>query len=90
MGLYFVGYDARLDARAELEGLLSGWGAVALYDGAWLVDHRFSALDLRNGLQGLLHDDDPAIVLELKPGSWWASEHASRSGLQWLRAHVLS
>ena len=90
MALYFVGYDARPEARAKLEGLLSDWGAATLYDGAWLVDHRCSALDLRNSLQGLLRDDDPAIVLELKPGSWWASEHADRGGLDWLRAHVLA
>lgn len=90
MGLYFVGYDARPDTRPKLEGLLCGWGAATLYDGAWLLSHRSSALDLRNRLQGLLHDDDPAIVLELKPGSWWASEHADRSGLDWLRAHLLA
>lgn len=89
MALYFVGYDVRTVNRGELEALVRGWGAVSLYDGAWLLNRNLSALEIRNALQGFLRDDDPAIVLELKPGSWWASEHVDRSALDWLKAHVL-
>ena len=90
MALYFVGYDVRAVTRAELDYTLSGWGAVSLYDGAWLLNRELSALEVRNALQGYLHDDDAAIVLELKPGSWWASEHVERGALEWLKAHVLA
>lgn len=90
MALYFVGYDVRANDRAELENVLRGWGAVRLYDGAWLFNRQMSALEARNALQRFLQDDDAAIVLELKPGSWWASEHVDRGALEWLKAHVLT
>ncbi len=90
MALYYVGYDMRAEDRAELEDVLSSWGAVSLYDGAWLLNRELSALEVRNALQAFLHDEDAAIVLELKPGSWWASEHVDRGALEWLKAHVLA
>ena len=90
MALYFVGYDVRAVNRGELEALVTGWGGVSLYDGAWLLNRDLSALEIRNALQGFLRDDDPAIVLELKPGTWWASEHVERGALEWLKLHVLT
>jgi hypothetical protein len=88
--LYYIGYDATLDRRAELEDVLRNWDGVSLYDGAWLVKRPLSALEIRNALQTFLGEDDPVIVLELKLGSWWASEHVACDGLEWLKANVLA
>lgn len=89
MPLYFVGIDACLGDREALEERLAEWQAVPAYHGAWLLKADLNALDIRNALQAHLRDDDAAIVLELKPGSWWASEHVEPPGLAWLKANVL-
>ena len=92
MTLYFVGFEAEMPGvpRPGPEQWLGGWDSICLYDGAWLVDCPLAAHQVRNALQPCLGDDEPAIVLELKAGSRWASEHVERPALDWLRSHVLN
>ena len=92
MALYFVGFEADSirAPRRRPETLLARWDSICLYDGAWLVDCALAAHQVRNALQPCLAEDEPAIVLELKPGSRWAGEHVERPALDWLRSHVLN
>ena len=92
MALYFVGFEADSvrTVRRRPEALLAAWDSICLYDGAWLVDCALAAHQVRNALQPCLAEDEPAIVLELKSGSRWASEHVERPALDWLRSHVLN
>jgi hypothetical protein len=89
MGLFFVTYDAAHGNREALGQQLADWGAVAAFEGAWLLKTHRSAVEIRNALQALLRGEDPAVVLELQPGSWWASENLDPRSLAWLKANVL-
>lgn len=89
MPLFFVTYDAAHGNGEALGQQLALWGGVEAFEGAWLLKTHLSAVEIRNALHALLRGEDPAVVLELQPGSWWASENLDPRSLAWLKANVL-
>jgi len=86
MAIFTVSYDLHQsrDYKKLHEGLRENH-AVKLLESLWLVDLSNTASQVRDWLQSLIDDDDSVAVLELKPGSGWATLRAKKEGTDWLK-----
>lgn len=90
MALYVVSYDLhKVRDYGPLIQALQGAGAIRALESFWLIDIAQTAAGLRDALRALVDDDDSLVVLELKPGSGWATRLPRPGTVEWLRAHVV-
>jgi hypothetical protein len=87
---YLITYDNHPPRNYDaLYRLMAEWKAVRLAQSVWLVELRGPADAIRNIVQGKLQLNDTVAVLELKPGSDWATSHVSAAASAWLSANVM-
>lgn len=84
-----IAYDAhKVRNYTRLYQLMAQWKAVRLTESLWLANLRGPADVVRNMVAGTLDNDDTTAVLELKPGSDWATLRANPAGTAWLSSYV--
>lgn len=91
MSLYIASYDLhKIRNYHPVWTLLENWGATRLLESLWVFNSNLSAAQIRDQLRMVGDGDDSFAVIELKPGSWWASEKARNLGVQWLQRNVMA
>ncbi|MEO1167258.1 MAG: hypothetical protein AAFW97_00960 [Pseudomonadota bacterium] len=90
MTKFLITYDnkAPRDYR-KLYQLMASWRAVRLAESVWLAELRGPAGIVRNCVQNALQRDDVVAVIELKPGSDWATNHVHPAASDWLANNVM-
>ncbi len=89
MSAFLITYDNKLprDYRALYE-LMIEWNAVMLAESVWLATLRGPASTIRNLVVDTLEPDDRVAVIELKPGSNWATRHVQTAAANFLSENV--
>lgn len=89
MAQFLITYDNHPPRNyASLYDLMKAWQAVRLADSVWLANLRGPADAVRDLVQKRLQWNDSIAVIELKPGSDWATSHIKPSANNWLSAFV--
>jgi hypothetical protein len=89
MAHYIVSYD--LHRQRAYDGIwakLEAWGAVRLLESLWLVTLNSPVGTVRSELVATVDGDDAVAVIELQPGSAWASTNARDPGVKWLTQNI--
>lgn len=90
MGYFLVSYDLhnRRDYQPLWDYLLK-LGAVRVLESLWVVElTRGGAGGLTSDIRAVIDGDDSLVVIELKPGSEWATVRAKKAGQDWLQRNV--
>jgi hypothetical protein len=90
MAHYLISYDLHNQRHYQpvWDGLNS-IGAVRLLESLWLVERlNTNPGNLAAWLKQLADSDDSVAVIELKPGSDWASRQAKTAGATWMQNHI--
>jgi hypothetical protein len=101
MAFYIVGYDRDhqhdrshtpgLNDYTPIQNALREWGAFRLVEGLWVLTSNLTALQIRNTLYQSTDRRDTVVVIELKPGSLWAtSPIVAENALAWLRENIMA
>jgi CRISPR/Cas system-associated endoribonuclease Cas2 len=92
MTLYILTYDERAKHGRNyqpLYDLLTGWGAVHMQDSVWLANlNATNAAAVRNAMLVVMHPDDTVCVIQLTPGSGWATINEKPGAADWLRQNI--
>jgi CRISPR/Cas system-associated endoribonuclease Cas2 len=90
MTLYVITYDVRAKNHEyqSLYDQLNEWGAAHLQNSVWLADMNGTAAAVRDALQRHMHPDDTVCVIQMFPNSDWATRHARKTGIDWLKSHT--
>lgn len=89
MAKFLITYDNRSPRDYDgLYRLLASWRAVMLAESVYLVSLNSNTAEVRRIVSRTLGTDDLVAVLELKPGSDWATLNASSAANTWLSDHV--
>lgn len=89
MALYLVSYDLHGQrVYGPLIEALDDLKAVRAMDSVWLLTYSGSAAHLRDSLQEYVDHDDSLAVVELKPGSDWATLRTNPGTGDWLSRHL--
>jgi len=84
-----ISYDLhKVREYKDLYDLLEGWGAVRLLESVWVVTRNDRIGVIRKAVSDTLDSDDSVAVVELKPGSGWASLRARAAGIGWLKKNI--
>lgn len=86
---YLITYDLhnRRDYR-PLYTLMAQWKAVRLTKSLWMANLQGSAAAVRNDVLARLDNDDTVAVVQLQPGSDWATARAKPAANAWLSSYV--
>lgn len=86
---YLLTYDLhKRRAYDSLYRLLAGWGAVRLTESLWMANLKGPAEVVRDLMLAQLDADDTVAVVEVKPGSDWATMRVSTAAAAWLSNNV--
>jgi len=89
MNFYLISYDLHHARHYQpVWNMLESWGAVRLLESLWLVSRSERVGVLREALQNVVDSDDSIAVVELKPGSEWATFNARKPGTDWLTGNI--
>lgn len=89
MALYLITYDNHPPrSYAALYQLMASWQAVKLAESVWLAGLTGTATAVRDAVQNKLQPDDLVAVVELKPGSDWATKGVTADAANWLSNNV--
>lgn len=89
MAHFIISYDLHYQRHYQpVWDLLKSWGAVRLLESLWVVTRNDSVGTLRDALKNVADSDDSVAVIELKPGSEWASQNARQEGIDWLSRNI--
>lgn len=90
MNPYLICYDFHTDKNyTPLWNNLRQMGSVRLQESVWLLESALGVAQLRNLISSMIDTQDSVAVLELKPGSTWATVNVNGLATQWLSGHVL-
>ena len=90
MASYLITYDNRAPRNyTALYRLMASWKAVKLAESVWLANLRGPASEVRRFVLSTLQPNDIVAVLELKPGSQWATNGVNATANAWLSANIL-
>lgn len=90
MAHYIVSYDLHNQRHYEpVWNLLGQLGATRLLESLWVVTSGLTAVQLRDALDKVIDKDDSTAVVELKSGSFWASQRAKPLGVEWLQRNIM-
>ncbi len=89
MYLYLISFDLH-DPRVyqPLWDKLKAMAASRLLESLWLVSSSAPAPEIRDQLAAVAHPDDSFAVIEMLPGSNWATMRAKTDGISWLSANL--
>ena len=89
MYLYLISFELH-DPRMHppLWDRLKAMAASRLLESLWLVSSPAPAEQIRDELADAAHPDDCFAVIEMQPGSNWATMRAKTDGISWLSANL--
>lgn len=91
MAHFLISYDLHSSRTYQpVWNELEGWGAVRLLESLWVVSLNNTAVEIRDALKAVIDGDDSVAVVELQPGSQWATQRSSDLGTAWLRKNILA
>jgi len=91
MAHYIASYDLHLVRNYHpVWTKLESWGATRLLESLWVFNSNLTAGQIRDELKAAGDNDDSFAVIELKSGSWWATERARPLGVQWLQQNIMA
>lgn len=86
---YMITYDNAAPRNySALYTLLQSWKAARVAESVWLAELRGPASAVRDAVRTKLEAADRVIVIELKPGSDWATWQALPAGGDWLKQNL--
>ncbi|MEQ5789041.1 hypothetical protein J3454_14185 [Erythrobacter sp. NFXS35] len=89
MAHYLITYDNRPPRNYQaLYKLLESWRAVRLAESVWLAELKGPASTIRTFVKQALQKGDLVAVIELKPGSDWATSCAKPTATLWLSRNI--
>lgn len=89
MAKFIISYDLhKVRDYSKLIAQLKTWGATKALESTWLLDLNSTAIALRDTLKATIDGDDSLVIVELKPGSGWATLNA-KAAAAWLKLHIL-
>ena len=89
MAQFLITYDNKRPRNYDgLYQLMAAWNAVRLAESVWLANLFVPADKVRAFVIGTMQRDDLVAVIELKPGSDWATLNASATANAWLSGNV--
>lgn len=89
MAAYMISYDLR--KVRNYEGLIKAlrtMKCISPLESLWFGNLKGPAGEIRNILQKEMDGDDGIVVVEMKPGSDWATSKPNEQGGDWLSANV--
>ena len=91
MGVYLASYDLHNQRNYQpVWTALEEMGATRLLESLWVLTSSLTAIQIRDRLKQAADSDDSVAVIELKSGSYWATERARQSGVAWLRQNIMA
>jgi hypothetical protein len=91
MAHFIVSYDLHNQRHYQpVWTQLEAWGATRLLESLWVLSINLTALQVRDGIQVVIDNDDSVAVVEVKQGSWWANRLARPAGVQWLQQNIMA
>jgi len=91
MAHYIASYDLHNQRHYQpVWSALESLGATRLLESLWVVTTTLSAVELCNRIKAAADKDDSVAVVELKSGSWWATQLARPDGLHWLKQNIMA
>lgn len=89
MAQFLITYDNKPPRNyAALYRLMAAWSAVRLADSVWLANLNAEASVVRGFVVNTLQRNDTVAVIELQPGSDWATACVNVAANTWLSAHI--
>jgi hypothetical protein len=89
MYLYLISFDLHDPSMYRpLWERLRAMAASRLLESLWLVSSSTPADQIRDQLAAVAHPDDCFAVIEIQPGSNWATMRAKTDGISWLSANL--
>lgn len=89
MAQYLITYDNHPPRNYNaLYRLMASWNAVRVAESVWLAILKGPASEVRRFVMGALQKGDTVAVLELKPGSDWATVHVDATANAWLSTYI--
>lgn len=89
MAQFLITYDNHPPRNySNLYRLMANWNAVRLAESVWLANLNGPASEVRRFVMGALQHGDTVAVLELKPGSDWATMKVNAAANAWLSAYI--
>ena len=87
---FIVSYDLHDQvSRQPVWEYLEKLGGARLLESMWVVSGHFSATQVRDDLRTVMDSKDSAAVVELKPGSVWATQKVRDDGAAWLHRNIM-
>ncbi|MES2472652.1 MAG: hypothetical protein V4601_07405 [Pseudomonadota bacterium] len=87
---FVVSYDLHNQGNCQpVWEYLEKLGGARLLESVWVVSGYFSATQVRDDLKTVMDPKDSAAVVELKPGSVWATQKVRDDGAAWLHRNIL-
>lgn len=88
MALYLISYDLhKVRNYDKLIAALEQSGATKALLSVWFADLAGPATGIRDALRQHIDSDDSLVVVELKPGSQWATVKAPAAA-KWLKENI--
>ena len=89
MSRFIITYDNHPPRDyTALYRLMAGWGAVRLAESVWLAELLGPADVIRDIVQGTMQWNDTVAVIELQPGSDWATNRVYIAANTWLSGYI--
>ena len=86
---YMISYDLRKIRNYDgLIKLLRGWKCISPLKSLWFGTLNGPTAAIRDLLRTQMDGDDGLVVVELKPGSDWATYSPNENGAEWLKANI--
>ncbi|MBS0254462.1 MAG: hypothetical protein JSS36_04435 [Proteobacteria bacterium] len=87
--LFLITYDNHPPRNYDaLYHLMNSWSAVRLAESVWLANLKGPAEAVRDFVQSTMQFNDTVAVIEIKPGSGWATSNVKPASNAWLAANI--
>ena len=89
MAQFLITYDNHPPRNYDaVYRLMGSWRAVRLAESVWLANLKGPASEVRRIVARALQNGDTVAVLELQPGSDWATTYVNAAANNWLSAYI--
>jgi hypothetical protein len=86
---YVISYDQHRDRDyTPIWTILGQWGAQRILESVWFVTINATVGQIREALRAKTRNEDSLMIIELQPGSQWATYNAQAGGVNWLTDHI--
>lgn len=86
---YVISYDQHRDRDyTPILTTLRQWGAQRILELVWFVTINATVAQIWDALRAQTRNEDSLMVIELQPGSQWATFNAQAGGVNWLADHI--